>query len=47
MESVNFARADLTQSFSLTEGGPGAALMKRLHLVDPRGKGQGRTSLIL
>jgi hypothetical protein len=38
----------MSQTFSLTEGGPGAAFMKRLHLVDPeRGTGQGRAALIL
>jgi hypothetical protein len=48
MESVNFDSAELNQSFSITEGGPGAAFMKRLHLVNPKpGAGRGRTALIL
>jgi hypothetical protein len=42
MGSINFERAELSQSFTLTEGGPGAAFMKRLHLPDPR-----RSALIL
>jgi len=29
MESVNSESAELSQSFTLTEGGPGAAFMKR------------------
>jgi hypothetical protein len=34
--------------FSLTEGGPGTALMKRLHLTRPEmGAGSARTALIL
>ena len=48
MGSVNFDSAELSQSFTLTEGGPGAAFMKRIHLVHPeRGAGLGRTALIL
>ncbi len=40
--------AELAQAFSLTEGGPGAALMKRLRLVRPElGVGSARTALIL
>ena len=39
---------ELSQSFTLTEGGPGAAIMKRLHLVrQERGAKPGRTALIV
>jgi hypothetical protein len=39
---------ELSQSFTLTEGGPGAAIMKRLHLVrQERGANPGRTALIV
>lgn len=39
---------ELSQSFTLTEGGPGASIMKRLHLVrQERGANPGRTALIL
>jgi hypothetical protein len=38
----------LKVAFSLTEGGPGSAILKRLHLVHPElGTGAGRTALIL
>jgi hypothetical protein len=48
MVSVNFDFAELSQSFTLTEGGPGAAFMKRMHLVRPeRTGGLGGTALIL
>lgn len=48
MESVNVDSAKLSQSFTLTEGGPGAAFMKWVHLVKPEpGAGLGRTALIL
>jgi len=48
IRSVDFQSAELNQSFTLTEGGPGAAFMKRIHLVHPeRGAGLGRTALIL
>jgi hypothetical protein len=47
MESVEL-RGELSQSFTLTEGGPGAAVMKRLHLVRPqRRTDPGRVALIL
>jgi len=46
MDSAN--SGELSQSFTLTEGGPGAAIMKRLHLVrQERGANPGRTALIL
>src|SRR6516164_8229181 len=46
--SVDFDNAGLSQSFTLTEGGPGAALMKQIHLIQPEwGRGLGRTALIL
>ena len=39
---------DLNLAFSLTEGGPGTATMKRLHLLHPElGAGSPRTALIL
>src|SRR5215472_6197636 len=48
MGSANLESAELSQSFTLTEGGPGAAFIKRIHLVPPeRGAGLGRTALIL
>jgi hypothetical protein len=48
MESVNSDSAELSQSFTLTEGGPGAAFMKHLRLVHPeRGAGPGRIALVL
>jgi len=48
MGSVDFDSAELTQSFTLTEGGPGAAFLKQIHLVRPEwGAGLGRTALIL
>jgi hypothetical protein len=48
MGSLNLDSAELSQSFTLTEGGPGAAFMKRIHLVQPEwGRGLGRTALIL
>ena len=47
MESVEL-RGELSQSFTLTEGGPGAAIMKRLHLVRPERRADpGRIALIL
>ena len=46
--AVDFDKAALSQSFTLTEGGPGAALMKQIHLVQAEsGKVSGRTALIL
>jgi len=46
MGSVN--SGELSQSFTLTECGPGAAILKRLHLVrQERGANPGRTALIL
>jgi len=48
MESVNVDNAGVNLAFSLTEGGPGAAFMKRLRLVHPElGAGSARTALIL
>lgn len=48
MGSVNVGKTELSQSFMLTEGGPGAGVMRRLHLVRPeRGAGVGRTALVL
>jgi hypothetical protein len=48
MESDNFDSGELSHSFALTEGGPGAALMKRLHLVrQGRGADPGHTAAIL
>jgi len=45
---VDFDNAELSQSFTLTEGGPGAAFMKQMHLVRPeRGADLGHTVLIL
>jgi hypothetical protein len=46
--SVDFDKAELIQSFTLTEGGPGAAFMRQIHLVQREwGRGLGRTALIL
>src|SRR5689334_1830263 len=46
--SVVFDSTKLSQSFTFTEGGPGAAFMTRLRLVHrERGAGLGRTALIL
>jgi hypothetical protein len=46
--SVYFDSTKLSQSFTLTEGGPGAAFMKRLHLIHQESAvGLGRTALIL
>jgi hypothetical protein len=46
--SVYFDSTKLSQSFTLTEGGPGAAFMKRLHLIHQEwAVGLGRTALIL
>ena len=48
MESVNLGGAELNQSFTFTEGGPGAALIKRLRLIHlDLTADLGRTSLIL
>jgi hypothetical protein len=48
MESDNFDSGELSHSFTLTEGGPGAATMKRLHLVrQGRGADPGHTAWIL
>jgi hypothetical protein len=33
--AVDFDSAELSQSFTLTEGGPGAVFLKRIHLVRP------------
>jgi hypothetical protein len=35
MGSVDFDNAELSQFFPLTEGGPGAAFLKRIHLARP------------
>jgi hypothetical protein len=46
--SMHFDSTGLSQSFTFTEGGPGAAFMKRLRLIHrERGIGLGRTALIL
>ena len=48
MKPVDFDSAELSQSFNITEGGPGAVFMKRLHLAHPEpGTGRGRTALLL
>ena len=48
MASVNLDSVELSQTFILTDGGPGAAMIRRLHLVRPeRTEGLGRTALIL
>ena len=48
MKPGNFDSVELSQSFTLTEGDPGTALMKRMHLVRPeRGADLGRTAMIL
>ena len=48
MASVSFDTAEPSQTFVITEGGPGAAMMRRLHLVRPeQAGGLGRTALIL
>ncbi|HEV3114409.1 MAG TPA: hypothetical protein VGY99_28310 [Candidatus Binataceae bacterium] len=48
MASLNVDRAEPNLAFSLTEGGPGSAFMKRLHLVHPElGTGSPRTALVL
>jgi hypothetical protein len=40
--------AEPEPTFSLTEGGPGSALLKRIHLVHPQfGTGLARTALVL
>ena len=45
MASVNIDNAEPNLAFSPTEGGPGSALMKRLHLVRPElGTGSARTA---
>ena len=48
MGSVNVDQTKLSQSFMLTEGGPGAGVMRQLHLVRPEPEtGIGRTALVL
>ncbi|MBV8361973.1 MAG: hypothetical protein JO189_29180 [Deltaproteobacteria bacterium] len=48
MKPVDFDNVELSQSFTLTEGGPGAAFMKRMHLVRAERRADlGRTTLIL
>jgi hypothetical protein len=48
MASTNIDNLEQGLAFSLTEGGPGSALMKRLHLIHPKlGSGSARTALIL
>ena len=48
MASIDIDDTGLKVAFSLTEGGPGSSVMKRLHLVHPElGTGAGRTALIL
>jgi hypothetical protein len=45
---VDLNSAELSQSFTLTEGGPGDAIMKRVHLVQPKwGAGLIRSAVIL
>jgi len=48
MENLDDRNAGLGQGFSLTEGGPGDAFMRRLRLIHPElGRGSARTALIL
>lgn len=48
MEIAGDSSAELSRAFSLTEGGPGTAFMKRLRLIHPElGAGSARTALIL
>jgi len=48
MEPLETDSAGLNLAFSLTEGGPGTAFMKRLRLIHPElGMGSARTALIL
>jgi hypothetical protein len=48
MASTDIDNLEQSLAFSLTEGGPGFALMKRLHLLHPKlGSGSARTALIL
>ena len=48
MASIDIDSAGLSLAFSLTEGGPGSSVMKRLHLVHPElGAGAARMALIL
>ena len=48
MEMPGDTGAELDLAFSLTEGGPGTAFMKRLRLIHPElGAGSARTALIL
>jgi hypothetical protein len=48
MEIHGESSADLVLAFSLTEGGPGTAFMKRLHAIHPElGASSARTALIL
>jgi hypothetical protein len=48
MASVNIDSIEPNPAFSLTEGGPGSAFMKRMHLVQPElGTGSARTALVL
>jgi len=47
MEMPGDSDADLDSAFSLTEGGPGTAFMKRLRLIHPEmGAGSARTAVI-
>src|SRR5215472_11506188 len=48
METLIDGGVALDLPFSLTEGGPGTAFMKRVRLIHPElGAGSGRTALIL
>jgi hypothetical protein len=48
MASTNIDNLAQGLAFSLTEGGPGSAFMKRVHLVQPKmGAGSPRTAVIL
>jgi hypothetical protein len=47
-EQIEIDDTGLGLAFSLTEGGPGSSVMKRLHLVHPElGTGAARTALVL
>src|SRR5215472_9493860 len=48
MASVNLGSVELSQTFTITEGGPGDVLIRRLHLVRPQPEAAlGRPALIL
>jgi hypothetical protein len=48
MSSIDIGSADPIPPFSFTQGGPGAAFMKRLRLIHPQlGEGSVRTALLL